>query len=134
MNEEAFVAALTLTAAGIGGIIALLHRPMRRMLADVCRKPHYTTFWTLFAEIHLTLLPLTVAVIGGASETAVHEPFLLQVVHYAKWSLMGLVLAMLTLAMLMAVLSRTMMAATVWVAPHQVGDLERLLDKMERIR
>ena len=34
MNEEAFVAALTLTAAGIGGIIALLHRPMRRMLAD----------------------------------------------------------------------------------------------------
>ena len=133
MNETAFLIALGLTIVVSGIVVGVLHHPLRRMLGDGYKKDQNKVFWVRFAEVLLLLIPLTLLAVGGAAEIHKDGSFLLSVVQYAKWSLIGLVGAIFTMAAMIGGVLRPMMSS-VWVAPHQVSDLERLIAKVEQIR
>ncbi len=133
MNDNAFLAALGLTLFGAGGVVAVLHWPLRRILAHCCHNDDLTAVWVRMGELLLVLIPLTLLVFGGAVEHQPHHPFLYQAVEYSKWSLVGLVGAIFVVAAMIGGLVRPLMSS-IWVAPHQVNDLERLIAKVEQIR
>jgi hypothetical protein len=133
MHETGFLIALGLTLAVSSTVAAVLHGPLRRMLGDGYKKDQQTVFWVRFAEVLLLLIPLTLLAVGGAVESRRADSLLFQVIHFAKWSLIGLVGAIFTLAAMIGSVLRPMMSS-VWVAPHQVTDLERLIAKLDQIR
>jgi hypothetical protein len=133
MNDNAFLTTFGLTLAMTGGVMVALHRPLGRMIARCCQNDDHRIFTVRAAEVLLVLVPLTLLFLGSAAETDASQRFLVAVVQYAKFSLMGEIGAIFVVAALVCSLLRPMMSS-IWVAPHQVSDMERLLARVDQIR
>lgn len=123
----------------LGGTLALgllaivyLQEPLRRVLFDICRKQEHAHFWTASANVILLALPLSLELLlidlGPRSESS-----LFWVLEQLKWGLLGLVAAVVVVSVGVMMLGRST-TVPVWVAPEDVQDLNRLLNRVKEIR
>lgn len=112
--------------------IAYLQDPLRRVLFDICRKRDHARFWAASANVLLLALPLSLELLlidlGPYGET---EMF--WILHQLKWALMGLVVAVLVVAVGVMMLGRSS-SVPVWVNPQDVDDMNRLLSRVHQVR
>jgi|SRR5262245_22113499 len=118
---------------GIGVLaIAYLQEPLRRVLFDICRKREHARFWTASANVLLLAVPLCLELLlidlGPLSDSG-----LFWILHQVKWGLLGLVVAVVVVAVGVMMLGRSA-TVPVWVAPGDVDDLNRLLSKVQEVR
>ena len=112
--------------------IAYLQEPLRRVLFDICRKRDHARFWSASANVLLLAVPLSLELLlidlgpGGDSS-------LVWILHQVKWGLLGLVVAVVIVAVGVMMLGRSA-TVPVWVAPGDVDDLHRLLSKVQEVR
>jgi hypothetical protein len=118
---------------GIGVLaIAYLQEPLRRILLDISRKREHARFWTASANLLLLALPLCMVLLlidlGPQGDSNLHW-----ILHQVKWGLLGLVVAVVVVAVGVMMLGRSS-TVPVWVAPGDVDDLHRLLSKVQEVR
>jgi len=118
---------------GLGVLaIAYLQEPLRRILFDICRKRDHARFWTASANVLLLAIPLCLELllidIGPWGDSS-----LFWILHQVKWGLLGLVVAVVVVAVGVMMLGRSA-TVPVWVAPGDVDDLHRLLAKVQEVR
>jgi hypothetical protein len=125
---------LTLGGTMAVGLIAIayLQDPLRRVLFDICRKRDHARFWVASANVLLLALPMSLELLlidlGPLGESG-----LFWILHQVKWALLGLVVAVVVVAVGVMMLGRSS-AVPVWVNPQDVDDLNRLLAKVQGIR
>jgi hypothetical protein len=112
--------------------IAYLQEPLRRVLFDICRKRDHARFWAASANVLLLAVPLCLELLlidlGPWGDSG-----LFWILHQVKWGLLGLVVAVVVVAVGVMMLSRSS-TVPVWVAPGDVDDLHRLLSKVQEVR
>ena len=112
--------------------IAYLQEPLRRVLFDICRKRDHARFWVASANVLLLALPLSLELllidIGPVGESG-----LFWVLNQAKWALLGLVAAVMIVAVGVMMLARST-AVPVWVNPQDLDDLNRLISRVHEVR
>jgi hypothetical protein len=118
---------------GIGLLaIAYLQEPLRRVLFDICRKREHARFWTASANVLLLAIPLCLELLlidlGPWGDSS-----LFWILHQVKWGLLGLIVAVVVVAVGVMMLGRSA-TVPVWVAPGDVDDLNRLLSKVQEVR
>jgi len=129
-NELAFGIAAGVSLLLSGLVILYLHRPLYRILGDLCGTPERGGFWTALANIQFLLVPLVAVMLGRTVERTADSFFFL-VVEQAKWSLLGLIAATFLVALGVAAFVGP---SGILVTRPQVDDLQRLLAKVEEIR
>lgn len=132
VDERTIIATLGGTVA-IGVLaIAYLQEPLRRVLFDICRKREHARFWAASANVLLLSLPLCLELLlidlGPSGESN-----LIWILHQVKWGLLGLVVAVVVVAVGVMMLGRSA-TVPVWVAPEDVQDLNRLLSRVHEVR
>jgi hypothetical protein len=133
MNEDALLLTLAETVVLALGVIAVLHRRLQRMIGELTIKDSQARFWTQYSEVLLVLIPVLVTMLGCQAEGSTKASLALQVLQFSKWPIIGVIAALLTMAVLIVLVVRPLLAS-IRVKPYQVTDMERLLDRMERIR
>jgi hypothetical protein len=118
---------------GLGVLaIAYLQEPLRRVLLDISRKRDHARFWTASANILLLALPLcTVLLLIDLGPWG--DSNLFWILHQVKWGLLGLVVAVVVVAVGVMMLGRSS-TVPVWMAPGDVDDMHRLLSKVQEVR
>lgn len=93
MNTMSFLLALGISGGSAGVIIAVLHRPLRQVVSDLCGTEDRGRFWTAYAEVMIALSPI-LAVSFAATERALtlNDPLFLQ--RCIFWSVFALIIAM----------------------------------------
>ena len=131
--EYALIWSVVVTATLCLATVAYLRGPMRGILNDRCPSDDRARFWLAFSNIVVVLLPmiclLSAYVAGGTAES----PFVTELAIQVRWSLLGLFLSVICLAIVVAsipVESRHQIN----VDDRQVEDLKRLLARVEEIR
>lgn len=132
VDERTVLVTLALTATVGILAIAYLREPLRRVLFDISRKRDHARFWAASAELLLLSLPLAFELLlidlGPAGDSPVFW-----VLHQLKWALLGLVAAVVVVAVGVLMLGRSA-TVPVWVAPGDVDDLNRLISKVHEVR
>jgi hypothetical protein len=133
MNDTAFYIALGILALLTGAIVAVLHFPLRRLLGNYNSDDPLVQFWIRYTEIFLVIIPMAFLVFGSALENQYYQSLVQQVLQYTKWSLFGICAAMMAVGVLVGGVIRPL-KASLWVEPHQINEMERLLAKVDQIR
>ncbi|CAN5564690.1 hypothetical protein BH11PLA2_BH11PLA2_04990 [soil metagenome] len=132
---DAFLTALALTLAGTFAVTAYLHRPLKRLLPEICSSLERGAFWSACIDIILVLTPLMALLLGR--ENASFRPSLigLQVADLLWAPMLGLIFAVLVVAIIVATLSKAEPEWQATIVPKdQRTGLNRLLDKVDTIR
>jgi hypothetical protein len=112
--------------------IAYLQDPLRRVLFDICRKRDHARFWAASANVLLLAVPLSLELLlidlGPYGERN-----LFWILHQVKWALLGLVVAVVVVAVGVMMLGRSS-TVPVWVNPQDVDDMNRLLARVHEVR
>jgi hypothetical protein len=112
--------------------IAYLQDPLRRVLFDICRKRDQARFWAASANVLLLAMPLSLELLlidlGPFGESG-----LFWILHQVKWALLGLVVAVVVVAVGVMMLGRSS-TMPVWVNPQDVDDMKRLLARVQEVR
>src|SRR5262245_61889102 len=112
--------------------IAYLQEPLRRVLFDICRKREHARFWTASANVLLLAVPLCLELLL-IDPSRRSDSGLCSILHRVKWGLLGLVVAVVVVAVGVMMRGRSS-TVPVWVAPGVVDDLNRLLSKVQEVR
>lgn len=132
VDERTVLVTLAVTATVGILAIAYLREPLRRVLFDISRKRDHARFWASSAEVLLLSVPLAFELLlidlGPAGDSPVFWAL-----HQLKWALLGLVAAVMVVAVGVLMLGRSA-TVPVWVAPGDVDDLNRLLSKVHEVR
>jgi len=132
VDERTVLVTLALTATVGIVVIAYLREPLRRVLFDICRKRDHARFWAASADVLLLAVPLAFEMLLIDLTPAGDSP-VFWVLHQLKWALLGLVAAVVVVAVGVLMLGRSA-TVPVWVAPGDVDDLHRLLSKVHEVR
>jgi hypothetical protein len=130
--ERTVLVTLALTATVGILAIAYLREPLRRVLFDISRKRDHARFWAACAELLLLSVPLAFELLLIDLSPAGDSP-VFWVLHQVKWALLGLVAAVVVVAVGVMMLGRSA-TVPVWVAPGDVDDLNRLISKVHEVR
>jgi hypothetical protein len=132
IDERTVLLTLGGTLAASMVAIAYLQEPLRRILLDICRKRDRAKFWAASANVLLLAVPLCLELLlidlgpWGESST-------FWILNQVKWGLLGLVVAVVVVAVGVMMLGRST-TVPVWVAPEDVQDLNRLLARVQEVR
>ncbi len=131
--EYALIWSVLVTAFLCLATVAYLRGPMRGILNDRCPSDDRARFWLAFSNIVVVLLPmiclLSAYVAGGTAES----PFVTELAIQVRWSLLGLFLSVICLAVVVASIP-TDSRHQINVDDRQVEDLKRLLARIEEVR
>jgi hypothetical protein len=131
-SEIAFLVSCGITLTVSLVTTAYLRKPMRTIFIELCGTPERTDFWRAFATVVFVLAPIVLLLMAHAAGRP-PATLLLQVADLLKWSLFGLFIAVVSVALTIALfISRT--RSTVLMTPDRVDDLNRLLTKVEEMR
>jgi hypothetical protein len=112
--------------------IAYLRESLRRVLFDVCRSRDHARFWSGCAEVLLLAVPLAFELLlidlGPLCDSG-----LFWILHQCKWALLGLVAAVIVVAVGVMMLGRAS-SVPVWMAPDDLDAMNRLLSRVHEIR
>jgi hypothetical protein len=132
VDERTVLVTLGVTLAVGVLAIAYLREPLRRVLFDICRKRDHARFWAASADVLLLAVPLAFELLlidlGPAGDSQ-----LMWTLHQVKWALLGLVAAVVVVSVGVLMLGRSA-TVPVFVAPHDVDALNRLLSKVHEVR
>jgi hypothetical protein len=131
-SELSFLLALAVSLAISALVASIMWRPLVRVLLSLYGTEQLAGFWTSFSAIFMVLLP-TAAVMIGRSDKPIASSLFFEVIDQSKWGLLGLLGAMLIVALGVATFAQHS-TGRVYVSPDQVTDLERLLGKVDEIR
>jgi hypothetical protein len=131
-GEQAFLLALGAALAVSLLVVGLLWRPLRGILANLCGSETRAAFWTSYSAAVLVLAPLVAVMLGRGGPRGA-DSLLFQVIDQVQWGLLGLLAAMLVVALGVVAVAQPR-SGTVHVSPDQMDDLQRLLAKVEEIR
>jgi len=113
-------------------VIAYLQEPLRRVLFDICRKRDHARFWAASANVLLLAVPVAVELLLMDIKPW-SESNLFWILHQVKWAVLGLVVAVIVVAVGVMMLGRSS-SVPVWVNPQDVDDLNRLLSRVQEVR
>ncbi len=131
--EYALIWSVVVTASLCLSTVAYLRGPMRGILTHRCQSEDRASFWLAFSNIVVVLLPMIFLLSAYVSGGAAENPFVTELAIQVRWSLLGLFLSVICLAIVVASIpmeSRHQIS----VDDHQVEDLKRLLAKVEEVR
>jgi hypothetical protein len=112
--------------------IAYLQDPLRRVLFDICRKRDHARFWAASANVLLLAVPVSLELLL-IDLGPYGEGNLFWILHQVKWALLGLVVAVVVVAVGVMMLGRSS-TVPVWVNPQDVDDMNRLLARVHEVR
>jgi hypothetical protein len=113
-------------------VIAYLQEPLRRVLFDICRKRDHARFWASCANVLILAIPVAVELLLIDIKPT-SESNLFWILHQVKWAVLGLVVAVIVVAVGVMMLGRSA-SVPVWVNPQDVDDLNRLLSRVQEVR
>jgi hypothetical protein len=113
-------------------VIAYLQEPLRRVLFDICRKRDHARFWVASANVLLLALPVAIELLLLDIKPW-SESNLFWILQQVKWGVLGLVVAVIVVAVGVMMLGRSS-SVPVWVNPQDVDDLNRLLSRVQEVR
>lgn len=131
-HELPFLIALTITVIASLLAVVYLHRPLHRVLVDLCKGEHRAAFWTAYSNFVLVLVPVVALLVARSSERPA-DSGVFTVADLLRWSLFGLVISAFVIAMGVATFiwpGRTPIS----VSAADADDLRRLLARVEEIR
>ncbi len=132
--EYALIWSVVVTVISCLATVAYLRGPMRGILITRCPSEDRARFWLAFSNIVVVLLPLIFLlssyVAGG---TTVENPLVAELAIQVRWSLFGLFLSVICLAIVVAGIP-TDSRHQISVDDQQVEDLKRLLAKVDEVR
>jgi hypothetical protein len=131
-HELTFLVALAVTFAVSAVVVAVMWRPLLGVLTDLYGTQKQAGFWATYSAVFMVLAPAA-AVMIGRSETPTSGSSFFLVIDQAKWGVLGLLGAMLIVALGVATFAQHS-TGRVYVSPDQMSDLERLLAKVDVIR
>ena len=131
--EYALIWSVVVTAISCVATVAYLRGPMLGILNDRCHSEDRARFWLAFSNIVVVLLPMIFLLSAYVSGGAAENPFVSELAIQVRWSLMGLFLSVICLAVVVASIP-TDSRHQINVEDHQVEDLKRLLAKVEEVR
>ncbi len=134
-HADAFLIAAAITFGCTVCVTAYVHRPLKRLLPELCGTPEYGAFWMTIVDVILLLTSLTALLLGRANAT-MHPTYVGLEVADLLWApAVGLVVAVFLIGMIVAVLSNS---EPTWQAKvvnkEQSQDLKRLLSKVDSVR
>jgi len=130
--ELPFLIALTITVIASLFAVLYLHRPLHRVLVELCGNEHRASFWTAYSNFVLMLVPIVALLVARSSERPA-DSGVFTVADLLRWSLFGLVVSAFVIAMGVATFiwpGRTPIS----VSAADADDLRRLLTRVEEIR
>ncbi|HJZ90814.1 MAG TPA: hypothetical protein VKE40_08055 [Gemmataceae bacterium] len=113
-------------------VIAYLQEPLRRVLFDICRKRDHARFWASCANVLILAIPVAVELLL-IDIRPWSESNLFWILHQVKWAVLGLVVAVIVVAVGVMMLGRSA-SVPVWVNPQDMDDLNRLLSRVQEVR
>ncbi|HEX3150854.1 MAG TPA: hypothetical protein VHR66_22440 [Gemmataceae bacterium] len=132
VDERTVLMTLGITLALGVLAIAYLREPLRRVLLNICRDRDHARFWAGSADVLLLTVPLSFELLlidlGPASDSG-----LFWILHQCKWALLGLVAAVIVVAVGVMMLGRAS-KVPVWMAPDDLDAMNRLLSRVHEIR
>lgn len=131
--EFALIWSVAVTATLCLATVVYLRGPMRGVLNSRCASEDRARFWLAFSNIVVVLLPMIFLLSAYVSGGAAENPFVTELAIQVRWSLLGLFLSVICLAVVVASIpmdSRHQIS----VDDHQVEDLKRLLAKVDEVR
>ncbi|MBC8115793.1 MAG: hypothetical protein H7062_15520 [Candidatus Saccharimonas sp.] len=131
--EYALIWSVVVTAISCLATVAYLRGPMRGILNDRCQSEDRARFWLAFSNIVVVLLPMICLLSAYVSGGTVESPLVSELAVQVRWSLMGLFLSVICLAVVVASIP-TDSRHQISVEDHQVEDLKRLLAKVDEVR
>ncbi|MEK6259887.1 MAG: hypothetical protein AABP62_14805 [Planctomycetota bacterium] len=131
--EYALIWSVVVTAISCLATVAYLRGPMRGILNDRCQSVDRARFWLAFSNIVVVLLPMICLLSAYVSGGTVESPLVSELAVQVRWSLMGLFLSVICLAVVVASIP-TDSRHQISVEDHQVEDLKRLLAKVDEVR
>ncbi len=131
--EYALIWSVVVTVISCLATVAYLRGPMRGILNDRCQSEDRARFWLAFSNIVVVLLPMICLLSAYVSGGTVESPLVTELAVQVRWSLMGLFLSVICLAVVVASIP-TESRHQISVEDHQVEDLKRLLAKVEEVR
>ena len=92
-NTLSFLVILGISGGSAGLIVAVLHRPLMRVITDLCGTEDRGRFWTAYAGVMIVLSPvLAVSFAMTVRGLGVDDPLFLQ--RSVFWSALALMMAM----------------------------------------
>ena len=131
--EYALIWSVAVTAILCVATVAYLRGPMRGILNNRCPSEDRARFWLAFSNIVVVLLPMIFLLSAYVSGGTTENPFVTELAIQVRWSLFGLFLSVICLAVVVAGIP-TDSRHQISVEDHQVEDLKRLLAKVEEVR
>ena len=131
--EYALIWSVSVTAILCVATVAYLRGPMRGILNNRCPSEDRARFWLAFSNIVVVLLPMIFLLSAYVSGGTAESPFVTELAIQVRWSLLGLFLSVICLAVVVASIP-TDSRHQISVDDHQVEDLKRLLAKVEEVR
>ena len=131
--EYALVWSVLVTTASCLATVFYLRGPMRGILKDRCPSDDRAAFWLAFSNIVVVLLPMICLLSAYSAGGTVESPFVSELAVQVKWSLMGLFLSVICLAIVVANIS-AFSNHMINVDEQQADNLKRLLAKIEEVR
>jgi hypothetical protein len=130
--EASFLVSAGITLALSLVIAIYLRKPMQRILTELCGSAERIDYWIAFSNVMFVLAPVVLLLMAQTNDRFA-QPLLVQVVDQLKWSLCGLFVAVVCVAVTIAsFISRS--RGVIAMHPDQMDDLRRLLGKVEEIR
>jgi hypothetical protein len=91
-----------LATAALSALVALtLDRPLRSILVELCGSPARAGFWSALARVVIVGVPLIFA-LNVQPDTVADVPAALAIAAQLKWSLIGIVTAVVVLGLILA--------------------------------
>jgi hypothetical protein len=91
-----FAAGLLVTGAMSAVVVAQMHGPLQRLLADLCGSSQRAEFWTVFSSLTVGLMPVIFA-LAYAPNLPYLSASLREIAELVKWGLIGTVASILVL-------------------------------------
>lgn len=131
--EYALIWSVVVTSLLCLSTVAYLRGPMRGILNHRCQSEDRASFWLAFSNIVVVLLPMIFLLSAYVSGGTAANPFVTELAIQVRWSLLGLFLSVICLAIVVASIP-TESRHQINVDDRQVEDLKRLLARVEEIR
>jgi len=134
-HDDAFLWALAITLGGSLVLTIHLHRPLKRLLLQVCDCPERSVFWLSCIDLILMLVPLVALFMARHSGQSYTASAIMAVVDLLSTALIGVLIAIFVVIFIVMILTNV---ETTWeakiVPKDQRDDLKRLLSKVDSMR
>lgn len=89
-----FLYGLLVTMLASLGVVVYLHKPLHKLLVELCGNDRRAEFWTAFSVVTVGAVPVIFAL---ACRPSADRPALIEIAYQLEWGLIGMVLSVLLL-------------------------------------